>query len=260
MAFPKIIHQIWIQGEAALPEKFKKNMDITIKKNPEYKYMLWDEIKILELIQLKPEWVKKYYKFEYLHQKVDYAKLIILYMYGGIAIDMDAYTEQNLDKLFETYADYDLVVSLFPDKGAIINYDICGKSTQCLNNGNFFGKKKSDILCYMIDNLTTECSFYDHKIRCIHKTTGPQIFNEIIDKYINNNNNNNNKSKIKLIDNEYLEPCAVNPCAITENTYVVHKHENSWIPAPVKYIKAHLAEFGILILLIVCILINMFCF
>ena len=113
MAFPKIIHQIWIQGEAALPEKFKKNMDITIKKNPEYKYMLWDEIKILELIQLKPEWVKKYYKFEYLHQKVDYAKLIILYMYGGIAIDMDAYTEQNLDKLFETYADYDLVVSLF---------------------------------------------------------------------------------------------------------------------------------------------------
>ena len=260
MSLPKIIHQIWFQGKILLPDKFKKNMQIIQDMNPLYNYILWDELKILELLHNNnnPEWTAKYYKFEHLHQKVDFAKFIILYTYGGIIIDMDAYTNQNLDQLFEENKDYDLVVSNIISIGVLESYTMCGKSNNCLNNGNFLGKKNSDIAKYMINNFGTECSAMDSKMNCIHKTTGPLIFNKLIEKYMSSEIILD-KSKIKILDKEYLEPCLLDNCVLTENTYVIHKHENSWINAPMKkfskiYIKNQNIFYCIFLILILLIL------
>ncbi len=253
MSFPKIIHQIWLQGKDQIPNKFLDNIKKIKEMHMNWEYFLWDEISILNLIKNNKYLVDKYYKFIYLHQKVDFAKILILYIYGGIFIDIDAYTNKNLDNLFLEYDNYDFVISDLKNLGFISNISICGKLSKCYNNGNFFSKKHSNILEYMINNFKTECNFIDSKIQCIHKTTGPLIFNKIINKYLKDNTIKN-KSNIKILDYEYLEPCTMDVCTITNNTYIVHKHENSWINDKIKllmhfYVKNYKLVYIILFLI-----------
>jgi mannosyltransferase OCH1-like enzyme len=252
MSIPKVIHQIWIQGENNLPAKFNNNIKTIKDIHDKWQYYLWDERDILELIKNDKDLINKYYKFTYLHQKVDFAKIIILYNYGGIYIDIDAYTNKNLDDLFTKYEDYDFIISDLKDIGVISNLSICRNIGKCYNNGIFISKKKADILKYMIDNFETECSFIDSKIQCIQKTTGPYIFNKIINKYIKSDRQD--KSKIKILDYEYLEPCTMDMCDITNNTYIVHKHENSWINNTIKSVMHFYVKYFKLINIVLCII------
>lgn len=226
---PKIIHQIWIQGEDEIPEHLSENKHKIIELHPEWQYILWDEISVLNLLKnTNKEWFKNYYKFNYLHQKVDYAKLIIIYIYGGIFIDMDAYTIQKLDSLFYKYGNYDFVVSYAKEINPMVNYSVCRRFSKCLNNGIFMGKPNTDILRFMINNITYDCSIIQNQVTCIANTTGPVFFDKHIFKYINDNENTN-KSKILILDNDYFEPCTLDICEITGNTYIKHEHNISWI-------------------------------
>ena len=229
---PKIIHQIWMQGESNIPAKFKENMEKVKLMHPDWIFILWDEIKILKLIQNDYNLCKKYYKYNYLHQKVDFAKLIILYNYGGICIDADAYTIKPLDELLEKYKDYEFVVSNLKSLGYFGNYVACGNFKSCVNNGNYFGKKNAQILKYLIENLNTKCNMFQNKMWCINKTTGPDIFNKLIRKFIKNNPS----YKIKFLNYDILEPCLMDYCYITDNTNIVHKHAGTWVNAFMKNI------------------------
>lgn len=238
---PKIIHQIWIQGEENIPKDLSVNVKKIKQLHPEWKYMLWDEISILQLLKnTNREWLSNYYKFNYLHQKVDYAKLIILLIYGGIIIDMDAYTIKKLDSLYDKYGDYDFIASYVKEINTVTNYAVCRRFGKCLNNGIFLGKPNSDILDYMINNISYDCSILDSKITCISNTTGPIYFDKHIFKYINSVHKDN-KSKILILDNDYLEPCTLNICDITGNTYIKHEHNISWVNDSIKkFIKLYL--------------------
>jgi mannosyltransferase OCH1-like enzyme len=225
---PKIIHQIWIQGEENIPEHLCGNKYKITELHPEWQYILWDEISVLNLLKnTNKEWLKNYYKFHYLHQKVDYAKLIIIHIYGGIFIDMDAYAVQKLDSLFNKYDEYDFVVSYVKEINPIANFLVCRRFNKCLNNGIFMGKPDTDILRYMINNITYDCLIVQNQISCIANTTGPVFFDTHIFKYINDTENAS-KSKILILDNDYFEPCILDICEITENTYIKHEHNLSW--------------------------------
>lgn len=223
---PKIIHQIWIQGEEHIPENLLQNKFKNKNLHRHWKYIVWDEINIIELLQkTNKKWLKKYQTFTYLHQKVDYAKLIILYTHGGVCIDMDAYAIKRLDDLVSRFSNYDFIVSKLRDFSIVGNYFICRHTNQCLNNGNYLGKPNTDILRYMIENISTDCSFVPFKEYCIGITTGPLYFNQVIRKYMNEKR----PSKILILDNEYLEPCVHTECVVTDNTYIKHEHANTWI-------------------------------
>ena len=134
-----IIHQIWMQGENEIPEKLKKNMKRikemhVMHSHSPWQYMFWDSTKIIELMT-KYHYISSYSAFTYLHQKVDFAKLVILYVYGGILIDMDAYTHQPLDRLFSRYSNEDFVVSKVKTVNWLTNYIVCGDTDFCINNG-----------------------------------------------------------------------------------------------------------------------------
>ena len=222
------IHQIWIQGESHLPEKLRANMNMIISMhniNNGWRYTLWDEIEIIRLMKTNIIWLTLYYKFQYLHQKVDFAKFVILLTYGGIYIDMDAVTEKPLYNLFMEYKDYDLIVSEIKPIGSIAMYITCGSTDFCINNGVYIAKKGADVLSYLIEHTNTECSFYSTKVSCITNTTGPVRFTTLIKKYMEEKR----PSRIKILSYETLEPCLYDDCDITKNTYIVHKHENTWV-------------------------------
>ena len=270
---PKIIHQIWLQGETHISNESRKyinkiknihnitnitninnitnttnitnannttninnitNTKLETRKKLEsdtWEYMLWDEIQILNLLKkLDNKHIEKYYKFIYLHQKVDYAKFIILKEFGGIYIDIDCNIIKRLDELFEYVKNYDFIVSYISQKNKLFNYIGCGYAHKCINNGIIISKKDTDICNYIIDKLKYDCnSIINKKSRCIQNTTGPTIFNKIVYSYLSDSNRGKSKSNVLILPPEFVEPCLFDVCNNTKNTYIQHIHEWSWI-------------------------------
>ena len=54
MPIPKVIHQIYLQGEANIPDNIKKSVSELRQRNPDWEYRLYDESKILD-------YIKRYY-------------------------------------------------------------------------------------------------------------------------------------------------------------------------------------------------------
>lgn len=181
----KIIHQIWLQGKENISNEHKNKINKIKEINNDFNYMLWDEINILKLIKKDNYLINKYYSFIYLHQKVDFAKFVILNSYGGIYIDIDCDVVKNLNNIFNQVSKYDLIISKISDKIDMVSSLLsCRKISNGFNNGVIIGKPNTHILNFLIKNLKSECSFYENKLLCIQNTTGPPIFNKLIDDYI----------------------------------------------------------------------------
>ncbi len=99
---PKIIHQIWIQGQNKLPKKYHNWQNSFKKFNPKFKYILWDDNKIKLLLKKHfPHLLEVYNQYNYLVQKADFGRYLVLYIYGGIYADMDCECMQSLNNLLK---------------------------------------------------------------------------------------------------------------------------------------------------------------
>lgn len=254
MEFPKIIHQIWLQGENNIPSKHFKNIKSIKEFNPQHKYILWDEISILEIIHKNKTWTKTYYSLIYLHQKVDYARYIILYLFGGLYIDIDVKAIKSFDDLLEKHKKYDLIVSCLNINE--FNSILQCQHQKCINNGVIISKPNVEVLKNMIEfvDIDNKCTDVTPKTICINTTTGPLAFTTIIMKYIKSNKNN----KILLLQPEYLEPCTLGICNSTKNTIIEHKHDGSWVPEwqynLIKFYLEYTISTIIITLLVLCII------
>lgn len=221
MDVPHIIHQVWIQGKNHIPKKFVPNMEKIKKLHPSWKYCLWDDLEIISLLRKYPDWLDIYYKLDYLHQKVDYVKYIILYLYGGIYIDMDMEIKKPLDELLQEFSGYHLIVSRL-NLNQLECILISGQKIT-INNGIIISVPKEEILNKIIEYIGKNFSCFLHltKFSCINSTTGPKMFTNIVLKNLH--------SKVKILEPEYLEPTIFGTGNITSNTYVVHYNEVSWL-------------------------------
>ena len=214
---PRNIHQIWLQGYKHLPEKYKIKAEKIKSFHEGWNYKLWSEKDILDLLDTEEE-VKTYYNLQYLHQKVDYARYIILYKIGGVYIDIDVDILKPLDGLLEMSKDYDLTVSKL-NVSSPESYFVCMKQ-ECINNGIIFSKPKNNVLYELIRHIDKKhtCNFLDTKITCINNTTGPNIFSDIVMKHKN----------VLILEPEYVEPCFQGTCKITRNTFLIHQQDGTW--------------------------------
>lgn len=223
---PHIIHQIWLQGELEIPDKFNNNIQSIKRHHPTWTYIVWDEIKILQMLQKCPKaWLKTYYNLLYLHQKVDYGRYVILYLYGGVYLDIDVESVRPLDKLLEDNSMYDVIVSKLSTSNFLEGY-VCCRASDCINNGIIMSSPHSEHILELIDevNNNPNCGILTNKFLCIQNTTGPAMFTRIM-----NNKQKSHTSRTKILDSEYLEPCSADMCTITANTYTAHRHEQSWV-------------------------------
>jgi mannosyltransferase OCH1-like enzyme len=197
--------------------------------HPEWPYMFWDEPRIRSLVGTQDAWRAKYATFVHLHQRVDFAKLLILFTHGGIVIDADAYTVRKLDSLFDEHADASLIVSevkqFTKPVGWIHNLTRCKDTRTCINNGCFIAKVGSRVLAMIIDRFIAlpSCEPGTEKVSCIQATTGPHVFHRLAREYARDSAN-----RVVVLEYDKLEPCTSASCEITERTYVVHKHELTW--------------------------------
>ena len=93
----KIIHNVFLDiGFKPFSERidYQKNIEHNKAMNPDFKFMLWDDIKVNEFIKKQPEDIKKIWgEFPSTFYKIDFVRYLILKEYGGIYMDLDTITK-----------------------------------------------------------------------------------------------------------------------------------------------------------------------
>lgn len=104
VAIPRVIHQIWYQGEAQLPERYRRFRRTWEKHHPDWEFVFWDERKIRELIHTEYGWFGSYFDgYPMDIQRMDSARYFILNTCGGFYIDMDVECLKPIDELLGRY-------------------------------------------------------------------------------------------------------------------------------------------------------------
>ena len=102
---PKIVHQIYWNRlfEDDFHPIVKEKRDFMITLNPGYKFILYDMDEIEKFIHKKFDTniVKAFDKLNYNVPKSDLARLLLVYNYGGVYLDMKGLINCKLDQLFK---------------------------------------------------------------------------------------------------------------------------------------------------------------
>jgi hypothetical protein len=220
LMIPKIIHQIWIQGIDLVPVKYKSNINKLKQMNSDFIYIMWDEISFLSEIKIFSSFIEKYHNYNTIQEKIDFAKLVILLLHGGIFIDIDTNPVKPLFSLFYKIKDYDFIVAKSSTDITPLNLAVCGQLTSCINNGIIISKKKTHILNYLINKSSTG--------PWTRITSGISVFNECVNSYLNNNGLIN-KSNILVLDSEYFQTSNFGEFKTTAKTYLKHNDEHYWV-------------------------------
>jgi len=200
---PYLFHFIWLQGFDVCP--FKNNYNQCQKMNPKVQFYFWDESSILKLFDTTP-WIpyrdeikKLYLNEKVLAGKADIARYAIMYVYGGVYIDMDYQCVQSFVPILDAYGSkIDLAVVLTKDFLYYIKPLLLGKSKgKCLNNGFFACKPQHEIMKYVLENC-----FQNKRQKIIIYRTGTFNFYQSFQKIFQNEN----KFKTLILPKMYYQP------------------------------------------------------
>jgi len=103
---PKIIHQIWV-GSKPVPSSAQAFKQSWIDKHPGWEYKLWTKETVGEIIDLFTAEHKKIY--EECNDPIEQANILryyILYVYGGVYVDMDFRCLKSFEELHHYYDFY----------------------------------------------------------------------------------------------------------------------------------------------------------
>lgn len=210
---PKVIHYCWF-GKAEIPENLQKCIDSWKKVMPDYEIKRWDET---NYNINKCNYIKEAYEAKKWAFVSDYARLDILYTYGGIYLDTDVEVLKKFDDLLTLTA----FCGMELDKGKIPKEANTG-----LAIGMVKGCKTGKILRddYENKHFKREDGSYD-LTPC--PTIQTRIFKEM-GLQLNN--------KIQVIGDFTIFPtdyfCPMNQYTgkinITKNTYSIHHYYDSW--------------------------------
>jgi mannosyltransferase OCH1-like enzyme len=106
---PKKIHQIWVQGEGDLPERYLNYSNLWKEKHPNYEYKLWDDYSLTSFINdFYPQYISNYLSSN-MTNKSNIGRYLIMHKIGGIYVDTDSYPLKPIDKFLET--EYDISIT-----------------------------------------------------------------------------------------------------------------------------------------------------
>jgi len=268
--FNRHIHQIWFQS-GDLAEQWKDigsedyfAMQATFTNFCEEKgwqYTLWREDTILPFVQLYfPEYYDEFIGLDSIIKKVDCARLMILYVHGGLYVDIDSYLKKDLDEFlnlqtitreensytmwninpeFKVTTPYDLIVG---QEKTVCEYfyNKFGVKVPKLNNAVVFCRPGLELFLEIIE------TGFRRKNHSIMDSFGVQTFTSTVYKYMNKfiektleTNQYNLPSKILTlpfiyfyemdVDVEwYIKAGGLDKYINDQRQYIVHKFDGNW--------------------------------
>ena len=206
---PKIIHYCWIGGKS-IPEHNKKIMESWKKFCPDYKIKEWNESNY--------DFTKNRYMREAFENKQwafapDYARLDIIYEYGGIYLDVDVELVKSLDDLLNLkgFAGFE-------------------SETFCAFGLGFGAIPKLPIIKGLRDYY--EGLSFVKEDGTFNKIPSPQYqTNYLVKKGLIPNNTKQEIDGLTIFPMEYFCPKDFfsGEISLTKNTYSIHHFDASWL-------------------------------
>lgn len=244
--YPKNIFQVWYQGcENITKEEFILNMKNWKEMNPEWSYKCADD-KFMEdaCMKFSEECHKVYKQTQIMHVKIDLARYVLIYLYGGMYIDMDAYImrplkySNQIKKLLEIYENKKKhVIGLSKLNLNVFESLMLSGNFESVNNAIMFSSPENPALKrfieFIIENAKKKMKSKLGVYYEVQNSTGPTIVNRFFAK-----KSNLYDTEMVIFDSEIFEPCDIGKnCLINENTIAIHLFENSWLPGPMRIIR-----------------------
>lgn len=213
---PKVIHYCWF-GSGELPEKDKKCIESWKKYCPDYEIRLWNES---NYDVKKNRYMYQAYKARKWGFVPDFARLDIIYNYGGIYLDTDVELVKNIDNLLnnEAYMGFEKSVYINPGLGfgAVPRHKGIKKILDIYND-----------LAFVKEDGT------------LNTTPSPIMNTRFLMNYgVKMEDREQEVLGIKIYPSDYLCPMdyATGEIFMTQNTCSIHRYSMSWIdPATKKW-------------------------
>jgi mannosyltransferase OCH1-like enzyme len=241
-SFPKNIFQVWYQGCNNITRNdFKINIKNWKDFNPQWNYNCVDDKFIEDACkQFSDECYYLYQQSNLMHMKIDLGRYVLLYLYGGMYTDIDAYILRPLEhsnkikELIDIYEKQNQhVIGLSSINLNVLETFFVTYSIQSftLNNAIMFSSPKNPALKRFIENILVHIKNHlkdnSDSYSQVQNTTGPRVFNNFF-----TNKKNTFDTNLVIFEPNIFEPCsAENYCTINENTISIHIFEKSWIPS-----------------------------
>lgn len=206
---PKKIHYCWF-GEKELPDEYKAYINTWEQHCPDYEIIRWDET---NYDIAKSRYMKQAYENQKWAFVSDYARVDIIYHYGGIYLDTDV----EMIKNFNEFLNWDMFCGF--ENNAHVNWGIAFGATK----GNIILKEvleKYD----NIDFISQDGSF--------NLTGCPILQSNVMEKHgFVMNGKPQNIGNVAVYPKEYFAPfgCIKGFGRITDNTHSIHHYSASWV-------------------------------
>ncbi|MDE6621813.1 MAG: hypothetical protein K2K74_15265 [Lachnospiraceae bacterium] len=206
---PKKIHYIWL-GKKTIPDNLQKCIDSWKRYCPDYDIIQWDES---NYDVTKNDYMKQAYEAGAYGFVPDYARLDILYQYGGIYMDTDVEVIKSLDGMLYQQAFCGV------EKWQTINFGGCSGAVK----GHKAIRKMLDdrenvsFLCEDGSQNRTTCGFYD---------TSTALRNGYV-----MNGKTQNIMGMNIYAFDYFHPYDYmsGQTFQTRNTYTIHQFNGGWM-------------------------------
>jgi hypothetical protein len=205
---PKKIHYFWFGGNE-IPEKNRIWMESWKRYCPDYEIIRWDESNY--------DYKKNEYMYDaYKHQKwgfvPDYARLDLIYRYGGVYFDTDVEIIRNIDDL-------------------LCDDAFCGfESRHYVNIGSGFGAVAGFPLIEVLRDTYEKAAFVS-KDGSLNLTTSPQYQTKVLCELgLELNNTMQVIQGMRIYPSDVLSPlCLITHMRnLTDNTHSIHHFSASW--------------------------------
>jgi mannosyltransferase OCH1-like enzyme len=96
---PPILHQTW-RDRHTIPSSWQQASNSCRSLHPNYEYRFWTDVEARRLVEKEfPDLLVTFDAYPYDIQRADVIRLVVLYVYGGIYLDMDIICLKELDPL-----------------------------------------------------------------------------------------------------------------------------------------------------------------
>ena len=190
---------------------------------------------IEDLINKSEKWIHDlYYSYNKMIQKIDFAKYLILYVYGGIYIDMDVKCLKSLSTLPDMHKYTGIFSSMSTNTAQrilliLINHPF---GEDIVNNGIIFIARRHPIMLETMkqaykkkDNIYKNISNFLH----VFASTGPICLTNGIKHYKHAYQKGDD---ILILDKSYFEDCEIgklHTCEPPPHAIGSHVYQGSWV-------------------------------
>jgi mannosyltransferase OCH1-like enzyme len=234
-SIPKIIHQLW--KDDYLPYHLFMMQKSVKYYHSDYNYMFWTDSSLDQFIKKNYPGIWDFYNsgIEYIIQKIDFVRLLLIYHYGGVYIDLDSLCIKNMDYLLNYPCS--LINTKKHESFSDKHYPLI------INNAFIASEPRNDFIKHIMLNIINYKDPPNYKEYCsfnplytkILKSCGPL---GITDSYLSYQD----KSFIKLLPNNYyygldypkdmsqseIIQYGLDTSLFIEDCYFMHMHESSW--------------------------------